>query len=39
MNWQHLEDTLMAEGVKKFAVPQHALLALIAAKRKQLGGK
>jgi transaldolase len=32
-----LEDTLMAEGVKKFADPGHALLALIAEKRKQLG--
>ena len=31
-----LEDTLMAEGVKKFAEPGHALLALIADKRKQL---
>jgi transaldolase len=33
---QHLEDTLMAEGVKKFADPQKALLALIAEKRKAL---
>jgi transaldolase len=32
-----LEDTLMAEGVKKFADPAKALLALIAAKRKALG--
>jgi transaldolase len=39
VDWRHLEDTLMAEGVKKFADPQHALLALIAAKRKELGGK
>jgi transaldolase len=31
-----LEDVLMAEGVKKFADPQKALLALIADKRKQL---
>lgn len=39
VDWRHLEDTLMAEGVKKFADPQHALLAQIAAKRKELGGK
>jgi transaldolase len=31
-----LEDVLMAEGIKKFADPQKALLALIAEKRKQL---
>jgi transaldolase len=35
---QKLEDVLMAEGIKKFADPQKALLALIAAKRKQLVG-
>lgn len=34
---QKLEDTLMAEGIKKFADPQKALLALIAKKRKDLG--
>ena len=33
---QKLEDVLMAEGVKKFADPQKALLALIAGKRKEL---
>jgi transaldolase len=33
---QKLEDTLMAEGIKKFADPQKALLALIAKKRKEL---
>jgi transaldolase len=38
VNIQHLEDTLMTEGVKKFADPQHALLALIDRKRKQLHG-
>ncbi|MCI0379174.1 MAG: transaldolase [Gemmataceae bacterium] len=32
-----LEEVLMAEGVKKFADPQKALLALIAEKRKKLG--
>jgi hypothetical protein len=32
-----LEDTLMAESVKKFADQQKALLALIADKRKTLG--
>ena len=39
VDWAHLEKTLMEEGVKKFADPQKALLALIATKRKQLGGK
>ncbi len=33
---QKLEDSLMAEGIKKFADPQKALLALIANKRKEL---
>jgi transaldolase len=33
---QKLEDTLMAEGIKKFADPQKALLAQIAKKRKAL---
>ncbi len=33
VNLQHLEDTLMREGIKKFADPQKALLALIARKR------
>jgi transaldolase len=39
VDWANLEEVLMAEGIKKFADPQHALLALIAAKRKELGGK
>jgi transaldolase len=30
---KHLEETLMEEGLKKFADPQHALLGLIAKKR------
>lgn len=30
---QHLEETLMSEGIQKFADPQKALLALIAKKR------
>ena len=34
----HLEATLMSEGIKKFADPQKALLALIAQKRKVLAG-
>jgi len=34
---QHLEEVLMKEGVDKFADPQHALLKLIAEKRKTLG--
>ncbi len=38
-DWQKLEDVLMAEGIQKFAYPQKALLALIAAKRRELGGK
>lgn len=33
---QHLEDTLMTEGLKKFADPQKALIALIVQKRKSL---
>lgn len=36
VNIQHLEETLMREGVQKFADPQKALLELIAEKRKQL---
>jgi transaldolase len=35
---QHMEDVLMKEGIDKFAVPQHKLLALIAEKRKTLKG-
>jgi transaldolase len=33
---EHLETTLMREGIQKFADPQRALLALIAEKRRQL---
>jgi len=33
---QKLEDVLMSEGIKKFADPQKALLALIGTKRKEL---
>jgi transaldolase len=36
VDMQKLEETLMDEGLKKFADPQKALLALIAAKRKAL---
>jgi transaldolase len=36
VNMQHLEETLMREGVKKFADPQKALLKQIAAKREAL---
>jgi len=36
---KHMEETLMSEGIKKFADPQKALLALIADKRKTLGNK
>jgi transaldolase len=33
---QHMEDVLMQEGIEKFADPQHALLKVIAEKRKAL---
>ena len=33
----NLEETLMFEGIKKFADPQHALLKLIGEKRQALG--
>jgi transaldolase len=33
VDWQKLEDTLMTEGLAKFADPQRALLGVIAAKR------
>ena len=36
VDFQKLEDVLMAEGLKKFADPQKALLALIADKRASL---
>jgi len=36
---RHLEETLMREGVQKFAEPQKALLALIADKRRELAGR
>ncbi len=36
VNVEHLETTLMSEGIKKFAEPQKALLALIAHKRTAL---
>lgn len=36
VNMQHLEETLMSEGLKKFADPQKTLLALIAGKRAAL---
>ncbi|MFV2070998.1 MAG: transaldolase family protein [Pirellulales bacterium] len=34
----HMERTLMEEGIRKFADPQKALLAVIAEKRKALAG-
>ena len=37
VDMRKLEDTLMSEGVKKFADPGKALLALIAGKRRTLG--
>ncbi|MEN0111323.1 MAG: transaldolase family protein [Planctomycetota bacterium] len=36
VNFSHLEETLMREGVQKFADPQKKLLATIAAKRAEL---
>lgn len=36
IDMEHLERVLMQEGIKKFADPQKALLALIAEKREQL---
>jgi len=36
VDYEHLETTLMEEGVKKFTDPQKELLALIAKKRKSL---
>jgi transaldolase len=36
VDMKKLEETLMEEGIKKFADPQHALLKLIAGKRAQL---
>jgi transaldolase len=36
VNLEHLEDTLMAEGIKKFADPMKVLLALIAETREHL---
>jgi len=38
VNIEHMEATLMEEGVHKFTEPQKALLALIASKRKSLAG-
>jgi transaldolase len=36
VDMRHLEETLMAEGIKKFADPQKALLSLIGSKRSAL---
>lgn len=38
VDMQHLEATLMAEGIQKFADPQKALLQLMGAKRRDLAG-
>lgn len=38
VDMEHLERTLMEEGIAKFADPQHALLALLAGKRRELAG-
>ena len=39
VDWQKMEDILMAEGIKKFADPQKALLELIANRRTALSAK
>jgi transaldolase len=39
VNIQHMEETLMREGLAKFADPHKALLKLIAQKREQLAVK
>ncbi|MEM9185386.1 MAG: transaldolase family protein [Planctomycetota bacterium] len=36
VDFSHLEEVLMAEGVAKFAAPQKALIELIASKRSEL---
>ena len=36
VDFQHMEETLMSEGIAKFANPQLALLELIAEKRRSL---
>ncbi len=36
VDFQHLEDFLMEEGIKKFADPQNALLELIGERRQEL---
>ncbi len=38
VNFQHLEETLMSEGIAKFADPQKALLELIGQKRSEIAG-
>jgi transaldolase len=37
LNVEHMEKTLMDEGIQKFCDPQKVLLGLIATKRKELG--
>jgi transaldolase len=36
VSWQHLEETLMSEGISKFADPQKALLKTLRDKRQRL---
>ncbi|MFO0262223.1 MAG: transaldolase, partial [Planctomycetota bacterium] len=36
VNFDLLEQTLMAQGIEKFATPQHQLLRLIQSKRAEL---
>jgi len=37
VDWQKLEDTLMSDGLRKFADPQKELMSLIATKRRGWG--
>jgi transaldolase len=39
VDMRHLHDTLMQEGLQKFADPQRALLKLIAEKRASISGR
>ena len=38
VDFEHLEATLMEEGIRKFADPQHSLLELVATKSRELAG-
>ncbi len=38
VDFEHLEETLMREGIEKFAAPQRALLELVAEKGREFAG-